>query len=98
MTELADKIIVSELYNIYGMLLTTKQQDLFELYYFEDYSIIEIAHLKAVTKNAIYNSLKKSISQLEQYEEQLQIKAKYEANIKLLKDHAIKTEVIEQIK
>lgn len=98
MTELADKIIVSELYNIYGSLLTDKQQELFELYYFEDYSIIEIAQIHSVTKNAIYNSLKKSIGQLEKYEEQLAIKSKYDDNIKLLTKNNIDREIINQIR
>ncbi len=98
MTELADKIIISELYNIYGELLTNKQQDLFELYYFEDYSIIEIASMHEVTKNAIYNSLKKSIKQLQKYEEILQVKANYEANIDLLLDNNIDSKIIEAVK
>ncbi len=98
MTDLADKLVVSELYNIYGDLLTTKQQSMFELYYFEDYSIIEIAQMNDITKNAVYNSIKKSIKQLEKYEENLQVKANYQHNIELLKKHEVCEDVINAIK
>ncbi len=98
MTDLADKLVVSELYNIYGELLTQKQQAMFELYYFEDYSIIEIAQMNDITKNAVYNSLKKSIKQLEKYEECLQVKANYQTNVEMLKANNVSSEIINALK
>ncbi len=98
MTEFEDKLLVSELYELYGQMLTKKQQELFELYYYEDCSIVEIAQMNDVTKNAIYNSLKKSIKQLSNFEEILKIKQKYEDNINLLKENNIDDSIINKIK
>ncbi len=98
MTDLIDKVEVSNLYEYYGELLTKKQQEIFEYYYFEDLSIIEIAQIYDVSKNAIYNSLKKSINQLEKYEEKLKIKNRYEYNIKILKNANVEMAIINKIK
>ncbi len=98
MTDLKDKISVSNLYEYYGELLTEKQQSIFEDYYFEDLSIIEIAKMNDVSKNAVYNSLKKSIKQLEKYEQILKIEARYYHNIDVLKQADVTEEIINKIK
>ncbi len=98
MTDLKDKISVSNLYEYYGELLTEKQQSIFEDYYFEDLSIIEIAKMNDVSKNAVYNSLKKSIKQLEKYEQILKIEARYHHNVDILKKADITEDIINQIK
>lgn len=58
-------------YQYYHPLFKPEKQTIFELYYFEDYSINEIAELNHVSKNAIYNSLVLIEAQLHQYEEKL---------------------------
>ncbi len=98
MNDLKDKIMVGNLYGYYGELLTAKQQAIFEDYYFEDLSIIEIAQNNDVSKNAIYNSLKKSINQLEKYEDILQVEKKYKDNITMLKSENVDASIINKIK
>ena len=62
---------LNSLYDSYKELLTAKQQECFELYFFEDYSLAEIADELNVSRNAIHNNLKKSISKLEEFEKKL---------------------------
>lgn len=68
------------LFDIYQELLTTKQQEYFILYYYEDYSLKEIAEMKEVSRNAVFDQLKKVINNLEEYESKLKI---YEKNSKI---------------
>ena len=61
----------SLLYDFYGALLTDKQREIMELYHEENYSIVEIASELKVSKQAVYDSLKKSESILSNYEDKL---------------------------
>lgn len=94
---LDDKLKMTVLYHIYKELLTKKKQDMFELYYFEDYSIIEISEIAQVSKNAVYNSIVNTQKSLLKYEQILNINAKYEQNVKLLKDNNVDCKIIEKL-
>ena len=61
------------LYAYYGALLTKRQQEIFEAYYGEDYSLSEISSELAVSRNAVFDSLKKVEKILDELEEKLQI-------------------------
>lgn len=56
------------LYDFYGNLLTEKQRKYFDAYYFQDLSLSEIATMENVSKNAVYDSLKKVLDELENFE------------------------------
>ena len=56
------------LYDFYQSLLTDKQQKYIELYYLEDFQFSEIAEEMNVTRQAVYDNLKRSRDMLEQYE------------------------------
>jgi predicted DNA-binding protein YlxM (UPF0122 family) len=56
------------LYDIYKLELTEVQREVFELYYFEDYSLNEIAEVRKSTRAAVHDSIKKSIAHLERLE------------------------------
>lgn len=71
----ADKFRLSDLYDIYGDLLTEKQQSLFEAYYYEDLSLREIAEANGVTPQAVRDSLKRSEALLLGYEKKLSLLA-----------------------
>ncbi len=62
-----------ELFDTYKELLTKKQQEYFILYYFEDLSLKEIAENKNVSRNAVFDQIKKAINNLEEYEEKLKV-------------------------
>jgi len=62
---------INQLYDVYGALLTDKQKEYFELYYFEDLSLQEIAEQYGVSRNAIHTNIKSSLALLKNYEENL---------------------------
>lgn len=62
-------IRISMLYDIYGKLLTRKQQEIFEEYYLFNLSLREIAENKSISYQAVRDSIEKSKKLLERYEE-----------------------------
>ncbi len=70
-SEIDNMAFESLLYDFYGVLLTDKQREVMELYHEENYSIVEIARELKVSKQAIYDNLKKSDKILREYEAKL---------------------------
>ncbi|MCM1130928.1 MAG: hypothetical protein NC310_06065 [Roseburia sp.] len=64
---------IISLYDVYGVLLTDKQKGYFESYYFDDLSITEIASNYGVSRNAVFDQLKRVNSILLEYESKLKI-------------------------
>ena len=75
-----DKIYYNNLYDYYGSLLTDKQKEYYEDYYFNDLSLSEIAENNNVSRNAVHNQLKSAIEKLDFYENNLKL---YEKSLKL---------------
>ncbi len=63
------------LYEIYGGLLTEKQKKYFELYYFEDLSLGEIAENNGVSRQAVQAALSKTVDNLLRFESVLALDA-----------------------
>ncbi len=59
------------LFDFYGELLTKRQKEIFELYYYEDLSLGEISEHYHISRQAIYDLLKRGETLLYQYEEKL---------------------------
>lgn len=74
---------VNYLYDFYQSLLTDKQQKYIELYYLEDFQFSEIAAEINVTRQAVYDNLKRSRDMLEQYEETLGMYKNYIKRLEL---------------
>ena len=70
-SEIDNMAFESLLYDFYGVLLTDKQREVMELYHEENYSIVEIARELKVSKQAVYDNLKKSDRILREYEAKL---------------------------
>ena len=66
------------LYDIYGSLLTEKQKDYFEEYYFKNLSLSELATKYNISRNAIHKQIKETIKRLENYEDNLHLAKKNE--------------------
>lgn len=64
---------LNQLFNLYKNLLTDKQIAYFEAYYVNDYSLAEIASYYEVSRNAVFDQLKKTTQHLEDYEEKLNL-------------------------
>lgn len=70
------------LYDFYGELLSIKQQEYFEDYYFNNLSLGEISELRRISRNAVHKNIKITINKLYFYEEKLKLYQKKQ----LLKD------------
>jgi len=73
------------LYDFYQSLLTPKQQSYMSLYYLDDYSLGEIAEEYNVSRQAVYDNIKRTEAMLEEYEEKLQLFQKFQDRTKWLK-------------
>lgn len=69
--ELERTMRMNYLYDFYHSLLTDKQKKYIELYYLEDFALSEIAETLDVTRQAVYDNLKRSKEMLEHYEDNL---------------------------
>ena len=76
------------LFDTYKELLTEKQQEYFILYYYEDLSLKEIADFKNVSRNAVFDQIKKVINILEEYEEKLKLLKKSELILEAVKGNS----------
>ena len=75
---------INMLYDFYSQLLTEKQQQYMELYYREDYSLGEIANLTNVSRQAVYDNIKRTEQLLESYEDKLHLYEKFIQRNRLL--------------
>lgn len=78
---LDETIYISSLYNIYGELLTKKQQQILESYVFNNLSLGEIAENFNISRQAVLDSVNKACSQLNKYEQTLGV-LKNNTNVK----------------
>ena len=83
-SSLEKKQRVNLLMDCYSDLLTEKQQTYLEYYYQEDYSLSEIAQILDVSRNAVFDNLKKAVHSLENYEEKLQLLKKHQERLDLI--------------
>ena len=74
-----------KLYDIYGKLLTKKQQDIFSEYYLYDLSLREIAENKKISYQAVRDSIETSKTMLESYENAIHMNKLVNINEKLKK-------------
>ncbi|WP_170007032.1 putative DNA-binding protein [Bacillus fonticola] len=81
------------LYDFYHVLLTEKQQKYMGLYYLDDFSLGEIAEQYEVSRQAVYDHVKRSEAMFEDYEERLGLVQKYQQRNELLKQLKKATEV-----
>ena len=74
------------LMDLYEDLLTEKQREYLDLYYHEDLSLSEISLIKNVSKNAVFDNIKKACLHLENYEEKLQLLEKHKKRLEIIDD------------
>lgn len=90
-----NRVELMELYDLYHNLLTEKQCEYFEEYYFDDLSIGEIANNHEVSRNAVFDQLKRVIGILEDYEQKIGLAKKIKEIIDLNLDDDINEKIIE---
>ena len=74
---------INTLFDFYGPLLTDKQQSILSLYYQDDYSLGEIAAEFEVSRQAVYEHLKRAEQALVDYENKLCLAAQYTKRVDL---------------
>ena len=74
------------LFEQYKMLLTDKQQEIVSLYYNEDYSLGEISENLKVSRQGVYDTLKRSEKILREYEAKLGLVAKMKERERFTQD------------
>lgn len=75
---------INYLFDFYQALLTPKQQNYMEMYYLEDYSLGEISELSKVSRQAVYDNIKRTEQMLETYEKKLHLYEKFQSRVELL--------------
>ncbi|THB62192.1 putative DNA-binding protein [Vagococcus silagei] len=79
---------MNALFEFYSTLLTEKQMNYIELYYADDFSLGEIAEEFEVSRQAVYDNIKRTEKLLENYERKLHLYSNY----------VVRNELIQEIK
>ncbi len=79
------------LLDFYGELLTEKQRGALDLYYNEDYSLLEIGEHLSISRQGVHECIKKGCEHLEEYERVLGL---YE---KEMQKEAVKESILEKL-
>lgn len=77
---------MNALFEFYATLLTEKQMNYLELYYADDYSLGEIAEEFEVSRQAVYDNIKRTEKLLEDYERKLHIYSDFMVRNEILAD------------
>ncbi|TSB46381.1 putative DNA-binding protein [Alkalicoccobacillus porphyridii] len=72
------------LFDFYHSLLTLKQREYMSQYYLDDFSLGEIAEQFEVSRQAVYDNIKRTEAMLEEYENKLRLLEKFEERTRLL--------------
>ena len=72
-----DRLETGWLFAFYGPLLTERQRNLLSLYCEEDFSLSEIAAREGISRQGVYDAVRRGARQLEAYERQLGLLARY---------------------
>lgn len=75
---------INYLYDFYQVLLTPKQRQYMNLYFLKDYSLGEIAEDAHVSRQAVYDNIKRTEAMLESYEETLHLYEKFKQRMSLI--------------
>lgn len=73
------------LFDFYQALLTDKQRSYMELYYLDDHSLGEIAESYSISRQAVYDNIRRTEAMLEEYEDKLQLFGKFQQRQEVLK-------------
>ncbi|PKR87030.1 putative DNA-binding protein [Heyndrickxia camelliae] len=72
------------LFDFYQSLLTPKQRSYMSFYYLDDFSLGEIAEEFEVSRQAVFDNIKRTENMLEEYEEKLLLFQKFKERTKIL--------------
>ena len=76
--DLIKTIRMNYLFDFYQALLTEKQRNYLQMFYLEDYSLSEIADTFNVSRQAVYDNIRRTGDLVEDYETKLGLYRKFE--------------------
>ncbi|KYD08220.1 putative DNA-binding protein [Heyndrickxia sporothermodurans] len=87
------------LYDFYQSLLTPKQRSYMSLYYLDDFSLGEIAEEYEVSRQAVFDNIKRTEAMLEEYEKKLLLFRKFQDRKVILENmkKALETNSVEEL-
>ncbi len=71
-------VMVTYLFDFYQELLTNRQRDLLKEYYFEDFSLGELSDEHQISRQSVFDTIKKAEQKLLDYEEKLHLFSKHQ--------------------
>ncbi|GEN82054.1 UPF0122 protein [Sporosarcina luteola] len=77
---------VNFLYDFYQTLLTEKQRIYMQLYYLDDLSLGEIAEEYGVSRQAVYDNVRRTEAMLEDYEDKLNLFSKFQKRMEMIEE------------
>lgn len=86
------RLMQSMLLDFYGELLTEKQRECYDLHYNEDLSLAEIAEQSGISRQAVWDNIRRAESALQIYEEKTGLVARFTENAKALEQIKAVTE------
>lgn len=84
--DLVKTLRMNYLFDFYQTLLTEKQRNYMELFYLRDYSLSEIAETFDVSRQAVYDNIRRTGDLVEDYEAKLNLYEKFEQRRKIYDD------------
>lgn len=87
----------SMLLDFYGELLTEKQRECFDLHYNEDLSLSEIAEQLGISRQGVWDNIRRAESAMEDVEEKTGLLARFEENRLMLEGLRAKLEEIRSV-
>ncbi len=94
---LAERLRVAQLLDIYGRLLTDRQQRLVRSYFLDDLSLGEIAAQLTITRQAVYDSLRRATAELEHLEEILHLLTLRQQQVRQQQQLAERVDAVEHL-
>lgn len=97
--DLVKTLRMNYLFDFYQTLLTEKQRNYMELFYLRDYSLSEIAETFDVSRQAVYDNIRRTGDLVEDYEKKLELYQKFEQRREIydeMKQHLSNPEQIQR--
>ncbi len=79
-------VLITYLFDFYCTLLTEKQRDLIYSYYFDDLSLGELSVQYSISRQSVFDTIKKAEQKLLDYENKLRLYEKHKAQKKIIEN------------